>query len=482
MGMICALALLVALVYSPSAAVLGEEWGDFRNLTYTHGWLVLGVCIALLIRARHEIADAPARAWPLAQLALAVCIFAWLVCYRASIQDLHVTIFPAIFWLAASAAFGWAVARLLFFPVAFFYFAVPSWSQLNDLLQDLTVVAMRAVLAFTGPPAVISGDIIHIPNGSFEIQEGCSGLHFMLVGLAVAALHGELRRDRLRTRLGQLLLMVALALLANWVRVYVVIEAGYLSNMHSNLLRNHYWFGWGVFAVMLGAFFWITAHFEPAALGAAAVGARERQSGVRGPRGAEVAGFGIAAVLLVALPAASAAVRSLRPPAPLAASPADPRPPWVPAPLDLHSSWQPVFNDALQQRRLAFTNTSGETVEVFSVSYRTQRQGAKLVGLGSSIVGRGLQERWQQVVSAAHGEFREIIAFDRSGALYLIWVRYQSAGRDFATPLLSQLWYGVNATVSNPSASLVAFRTPCRPDCPHARRVLWEITAGATAH
>ena len=54
---------------------------------------------------------------------------------------------------------------------------------------------MRLVLSVTGPSAVISGDVIHIPNGSFRIEEGCSGLHFMIAGLAVAALHGELRRD-----------------------------------------------------------------------------------------------------------------------------------------------------------------------------------------------------------------------------------------------------------------------------------------------
>src|SRR2546430_4831726 len=106
----------------------------------------------------------------------------------------------------------------------------------------------RSLLWLTGPSASISGDIIRIPNGSFLIEEGCSGLHFMIVGLAVAALHGELRRDPWRIRAAQLALMGLLALLANWVRVYIIIEAGYLTNMQSYLVRvSHYWFGWGVF-------------------------------------------------------------------------------------------------------------------------------------------------------------------------------------------------------------------------------------------
>ena len=33
------------------------------------------------------------------------------------------------------------------------------------------------------------------PNGTFVVEEGCSGLHFMIVGLAVAALHGQLQHE-----------------------------------------------------------------------------------------------------------------------------------------------------------------------------------------------------------------------------------------------------------------------------------------------
>src|SRR5256885_16553100 len=73
--------------------------------------------------------------------------------------------------------------------------------------------------------------------------------HFMIVGLAVAALHGELRRDPWRVRIAQLALMASLALLANWVRVYTVIEAGYLTDMRSYLVSaRRYRFGWAGFA------------------------------------------------------------------------------------------------------------------------------------------------------------------------------------------------------------------------------------------
>ena len=267
--LIAMLACVVALVYWPSSVFLYQRWSDTAATTYTHGWLILLVCVALTIRARRELAAAPTQPAPLAHLALAGAILAWLVCYRASIESLEVALLPVIFWLAATAAFGWAVGRLLLFPVAYLYFALPIWYPTP--LQDLTVLAMHGLLTITGPAALFTGDVIHIPNGTFRIEEGCSGLHFMIVGLAVAALYGEQQRDPWRIRAWQLALMAALAVLANWVRVYTVIEAGYLTDMQSYLVRvSHYGFGWAVFAATLVVFFWLVTRFGPDTVPAAA--------------------------------------------------------------------------------------------------------------------------------------------------------------------------------------------------------------------
>jgi EpsI family protein len=473
---ILALALLVTLVYWPSPAVYYEQWRDFVNITYTHGWLVLAVCVALVLRSRREIATAPVRFWPLALVALGGCILAWLVCYRASIEDLEVTIFPAIFWLAVTAAFGLRMGLLLAFPVAFFSFAVPSWSQLGNPLQELTVFALRGFFWLTGPPVLISGDTIHIPNGTFVIEEGCSGLHFMIVGLAVAALHGELRRDPWRIRLAQLALMVILALLANWVRVYTIIEAGYLTDMHSYLVSvSHYWFGWGVFAVALVLFFGLTTLFGPSE----PAHDPPLQPVAPGPP-APLAGLAATVAVLVALPAVSWGLRTLQPAPALGAAVAPgARAPWSSAPSDTQSSWRPVFPGADQEQRFAYANNTGDIVELFRVAYRTQRQGAELVGSGSTLIGRRLKVRSEEVIDSANGAFRETGVVDRSGARSLIWSRYEIAGRTFVKPLASQLWYGINATVSNPPAALVAYRAACAAggDCEDARGVLREFVA-----
>lgn len=471
--LIAMLACVVALVYWPSSVFLYQRWADTAATTYTHGWLILLICVALTIRARRELAAAPTQPAPLAHLALVGAILAWLVCYRASIEGLEVPLLPVIFWLAATAAFGWAVGRLLLFPVAYLYFALPIWYPTP--LQDLTVLAMHGLLTITGPAALFNGDVIHIPNGTFRIEQGCSGLHFMIVGLAVAALYGEQQRDPWRVRAWQLALMAALAVLANWVRVYTVIEAGYLTDMQSYLVRvSHYGFGWAVFAATLVVFFWLVTRFGPETVPASApVVSSPEDSRPQLMHGASVV------ALLVLLPALSAGAKMAHsaPPAAGAAG-VDLPARWHALPVDFRSSWMPIFAGVDELRRQSFGNPAGDTVEVLSVTYRAQRQGAELVGETSSILGDELQPLAERVVKSASGAFRETEVADRTEARSLIWWRYEVAGRNLTEPFIEQLWYGVNAIIWNPPADLIALRTACASDCDSARRTLRDFVAG----
>jgi exosortase len=476
--LIAALACAVALVYWPSTVFLYQKWTDTDSHTYTHGWLILVVCVVLILRSRREIATAPASPSRTALLWLLGAVVVWLVCYRGGVEGLATPLVPLIFWLAATAAFGWAVGRLLLFPVAYFYFAVPIWY--GTPLKDLTVIAMRSALAVTGPPAQFTGgDVIHIPNGAFVIEEGCSGVHFMIVGLAVAALYGEQRRDSWRVRARQLALMAVLALVANWVRVYTVIEAGYLTNMQSYLVRvSHYGFGWCVFAAALFVFFWVAPLLEPetAVASAPTVPLPERVISSMRP---ELTGLVITLAVLLALPALSAGVRRANAAPTVDSGLLDPSGDWRAALLDPGSAWRPLFPGAEEFRQQAFRNSAGDTVEVLTVAYREQRQGVGLAAATSSLFGEQLQANAEQLVGSAAGVFGETAVTDANGAPSLIWWRYDIAGRKLVNPLMERLWYGINAVVWNPPASLIALRAVCAADCNSARRTLRSFIAGS---
>jgi len=143
----------------------------------------------------------------------------------------------------------------------------------------------------------------------------------------------------------------------------------------------------------------------------------------------------------------------------------------------VRSGWQPIFAGADELQRHAFGSTGEEAVEVLGVAYRTQRQGAELVGETSSLTGDGLLTRAEQVIGSAAGRFREAEVADRAGARSLIWWRYRIDGHNLVGPLTQQLWYGVNALVWLPPAGLIAFRTACHVDCASARGTLQDFVA-----
>jgi len=47
-----------------------------------------------------------------------------------------------------------------------------------------------------------------------------------------------------------------IALVANWLRVAGIVWIGYLTEMQSEMIQDHYMYGWFVFAIFLIPIFW----------------------------------------------------------------------------------------------------------------------------------------------------------------------------------------------------------------------------------
>jgi exosortase len=468
------LGFAIAATYWPSVAALNGYWTDTTDHTYTHGYLVLLTSIWLMLRARKRLAGAPIRPVPAAWAIVLALSAAWLVFWRGAIQDAHLLLLPLLLFFALVATLGWRSARALLFPIGFLYFAMPVWSDINGILQHMSFVASGGMLRLTGIPADLKGDLIQLPAGTLEIAEGCSGLHFFIVGLTLAALYGELSGDPWRRRLLWVAMMGGLALIANWVRIYVVAIAAYLSDMRSSLVPHHYWFGWAVFVVVFVGFLWLAGRMadawdrkHPVVTGQPATEspASETYPGIRRAL--------LTLLCLAVLPTLSYAMAYSQSGAPAEvvidwrAPPAGWR---GPLPV-LWSEWAPVYENASAKGQQRYLDEAGQPVEVFTAAYRDQRQGAKLLGYFNSLLGANgrLNFAGEGIVSSPAGGWRETTAVDTAGTPSLIWSRYRIGSRLFVDPRLSQLWYGIAALASRPVSSLTALRAVCRPDCAAAR-------------
>lgn len=478
------LSAVTALLLWPTIASLMIEWRDTDNLTYTHGYLIVGLCAWLLIRAGQastlgEAAGQPVRPdWRFIPL-LVVLSLCWLIACRAGIELLHQVLLPMLGFAAVCGTVGIGRARSYWFAFAYLYFAIPVWSMGNEVLQAISVVAVRLLLLLTSVPAYVTGNVVHIPAGAFEIAGGCSGLHFFIVGLAVAALFGEVHRDGWRVRLKLLVLAAVLAMVSNWVRIYTIVVAGHLTNMQHYLVRvDHYYFGWGLFAVTLLVFFWL-ANRIPATSPSRDV-SEQRPSSALLPstswRGLVLGGaLSLAGVAVGPVLATIAPVRAAEFPQTLLPSVAGS---WSLVNGDSQGSfWHPSYAGSDAQQMGIYRHGPDEAAAFVAV-YLEQWQGKELIGFGNSLMnglGNVLADDTIETPGGIARRLRTAGAAGRSVVLYYYGIGAKRAVR----PFVAQLKYGVTSLFTATPSRVVAVKARCGADCDaaeaSARQLLTEL-------
>jgi exosortase len=475
------LLLIVALACWPGALALHELW--ISESGNTHGYLVLAVSLVLIYQSRERLAATEWRPyWPALAL-VAAASFVWLVLWRAGLQGLHLLLIPVIAALAVLAAAGWRVLRVLAFPLAFFFFALPTWELvLSGPLQSLTVVAQAVLIQLTGLPARMDGNLIYLEAGAFEVESGCSGLHYLVVGLAIAALYGEISRDPPRLRLIWLAVMGGLALVCNWLRVFIVVVAGYQTNMEHYLVTvEHYTLGWFLFIVLTVLFLWTTSRL-PAARARHSDSKAAAQTTVPADGRARVAAaWAGAAACVAAIPAWTYTADLQATDQAWAYSVRWPQvsEPWYGRAPPGNTIWQPRFDAASASSMRAVQSADGRTIEQFGVIYEKQHQGAELLGYENSLLGDEdvLRVLDESIIESDSGLWRETLISGPAGHRSVVISRYHIGERAFVNPIASQIWYGLTALRHPPISSLVALRTECLPDCEIGRERLRAFAA-----
>jgi exosortase len=454
------LVIAVILAYWPSAQALWGFWID-PDSAGTHGVLVGALAAWLLWRNRRGLAAITPQASPWAMAVLIVTSLAWLVFWRADIPALHIILFPALMAAAICAVLGWGALRWIAFPIAFLYFAVPSWDVLIGPLQSLTVRACGLLAPLFGIPTVVQGNLLQLPGiGTFEIGRGCSGVNFLASGLAVAAFAGELERASVLRRFTLLVIMGIAAIVSNWIRVLVVVDAGYSTHMRHYLVsRSHYLFGWILFTIVMAVFAWVCCR-APAAVEGIGGAAQQR------PAAKSLAAYSALVLGLMVLPPALA--YGVMGTGTTGSSPLAFRAP--PA----ATGWRGP--ETGEGERFLYQAPGGGTVGLTALTSASPIQG--LAGLVKSITGSvRTPDMSSKAISVGGLPYLETETTTGAGRSLLVWSLYEVGGRRFATPLMSRLWYGISSLSSRPHPVLFAFWADCNASCDAARDRLTDFAS-----
>ena len=462
LGLACLLALLVlGLVYSSTIASMVAIW--VRSETFTHGFLVLPISLWLIWRRRFLLARfVPAPDWRALPLFLPLG-FGWLAAHAADVTVLQQLAFVAMIPLTVVSLLGIRVAREIAFPLAFLFFAVPMGEALMPPMMDFTAAFTVKLLRLTGIPVYVEGTFFSIPSGNWSVVEGCSGIRYLIASVTMGALYAYLNYRSTLKRVLFILFSVAMPVIANGLRAYMIVMIAHLSDMKLALGIDHFIYGWVFFGLVIMLMFWIGSFWrdpdpidEVPDATAATVSEAVILPSMAWRRALVVVGAGAvwpvwAALLEAGEPVAPPQVE-LEPPVAHAG--------W--RPVEAFTDWKPHYVGMNGELVQAYESDVGK-VGVYLAYYALQKQGAELVNSQNYMI-RQKHPIWQNVGEARIGRddipehvVRTYLRSSRQRLYIYHW--YWLDGRHTANPWLAKMVEAGNRLLGRhpPAAGIVLF-------------------------
>ena len=253
------LAVLLWLFRDTATAMVGI-W--IRSETFQHAFLVPPIAAWLAWRQRDRLARTEARPVPWMLVLVAVACLLWLMGELATVAAASQFALVTLIVLSVPALYGWAVTRLLLFPLAFLYFSVPIGEFLVPTLINYTADFTVSALRLSGIPVLREGNSFVIPSGAWSVVEACSGVRYLIASLMVGTLFAYLNYRSAWRRWAFVGVAIVVPIIANWLRAYMIVMIGHLSGNRLAVGVDHLIYGWVFFGLVIGLMFLIGARWS----------------------------------------------------------------------------------------------------------------------------------------------------------------------------------------------------------------------------
>jgi exosortase A len=252
---IAAYSIAVGLLFFDTVASMVDIW--LRSDTFAHGLLILPISLWLVWRQRSELVGAVAHPQPWVLLLTAGGGLVWLLAQLMDVNVIRQLAFVGILITGIWALLGTALAWRLAFPLAFLFLAVPMGEGLIQPMVEFTADSAAALVRATGIPLYREGRLLHLPSGSWQVVEGCSGVRYIIASYTLGLLYAYLTYQSLWRRGLFVLASILAPIAANSLRAFMIIMIGHFSGMKLATGVDHLIYGWVFFGVVMLLLFWI---------------------------------------------------------------------------------------------------------------------------------------------------------------------------------------------------------------------------------
>lgn len=477
------LLLLMLVLYQPTILYLMSLWGQLAIGEYAHGYLVLAISGYLIFCNRQRLLVLAPCPEPWALVGVVAVSLLWMVSVLVDVQMLQAVGLLMMVLVIVWAALGSQVIRVLALPILFISFAIPVWFPLSPVLQNLTADGVFWVIRLLGVPALRQDNMIVLPAGTMAIEEACSGLRYLLAALTLGTLYAYMNYSSLRARLIVVLVSAGSAVLANLLRVFIVVYLGYTTDMQHALVKDHLSLGWYLFGglvVMLLVFDAYLNRRQPLADSGGLHAPHETPPSMVCRKGLlYYFVFMAGSSLLVSL--APAVVYQINH---QLAGQSEKQAPGLPIEaagwirhIGDKDDWLPVYHGAVNQKQRYQKNN--DEIALYIGYYPVQVQGKELINELNHINNKKV---WRTVYPRAHvldtGEQQVLEQLLVNGVRKqrLVWYWYNIAGNTTTNKYEAKVLQTLGLLAGEPWAFVVAVATPVDNGTEAARQVLKDFT------
>ena len=259
--------LIYMAVFITQPAIIQNIWHySFDDGTYSHAFLIPIIIIYLygVLFKEHQLIINEKINYLILLITLILAFFLTL----ASLIQIPIGFRLALpLFITALIATVFKPTFKVLFPSLFLVFLLPIWGVLTLFLQKLSTVTVSYIMGLSGIPIYVEGNLISIPAGVFEIADGCSGLRYLIVSLAISSLFVFLNIRKKSYALTFIFIAILGALITNWIRITALIVIGHLTNMESELMQDHNSFGWYLYVPFMISLFYFGQKFVDESVG-----------------------------------------------------------------------------------------------------------------------------------------------------------------------------------------------------------------------
>ena len=293
------------------------------------------------------------------------------------------------------------------------------------------------------------GNVLTTPGGQFLVEEACSGLSFFLVALLLGVCFSKLNDLKFKSGIYFILFAACLAIVANWLRIIIIVIVGSYTQMQHPIVTDHLTFGWIVYLVTLVPLILIGKYYF---LGDDDVATGVNENAPEVTTAPKVSTYALVLSSVLIFPILNLVISG-----PVEHNYGYELPDSIPkASTQSRIAWYPKFNGADTEYKARYI-FQGQEVLLYIANYPAQMQGEELINVNNVLYKK---LRWrktlQQKIATDNAEFSHISLKRREGVYRDIGYWYIVGGKVTASPRVAKAYEILAALQGTRGASVIA--------------------------